>query len=113
MQWLLSLKPISESYEEFLLKHRLLSIRDSNSINLEWGLVVYNSSKFPSGTNASGLWTTGEPRLYKAFFFLHYLFSSCFPSRFLFWDPNPHLFKSAKKHIKTLTQISLSKRYQK
>lgn len=75
MQWLLSLKPISESYEEFLLKHRLLSIRDSNSINLEWGLVVCNSSKFPSGTNASGLWTTGEPRLYKAFFFFYIICS--------------------------------------
>ena len=27
MQWILSLKPVSESYEEFLLKHRLLSMR--------------------------------------------------------------------------------------
>lgn len=89
MQWILSLKPVSESYEEFLLKHRLLSIRDSNSINLEWGLIVCISSKFPDGTNASGLWTTGEPDSEIFFFFLHYLFSSCFPSRFLFWDPKP------------------------
>ena len=98
MQWILSLKPVSESYEEFLLKHRLLSIRDLNSINLEWGLIVCISSKFPGGTNASGLWTTGEPDSIKFFFF--YIICSVVASLlgFCFGIPNPHLFKSAKKH---------------
>lgn len=114
MQWILSLKPVSESYEEFLLKHRLLSIRDSNSINLEWGLIVCISSKFPDGTNASGLWTTGEPDSEIFFFFFFTLFvQQLLPFSVSVLGSQTLTYLSPLKNIKTSTQISLSKRDQK